>query len=122
MTYPNDIDSNHTDSNNTGNTGGAGDADGSTQREDDSGEGKKAPEGKIGESAAGSDSSDKRPPVVPWKEAAGRYINRPGLSDDTRRTLRGTLGTFFQNHTPLLVDTPEDVRPDTIREYLGRTS
>ncbi|WP_251923764.1 tyrosine-type recombinase/integrase [Salinibacter ruber] len=116
MTYPNDTDSNHTDSNNTGNTGGAGDADGSTQREDDSGE------GKVGESAAGSDSSDKRPPVVPWKEAAGRYINRPGLSDNTRRTLRGTLGTFFQDHTPLLVDTPEDVRPDTIREYLGRTS
>lgn len=116
MTYPNDTDSNHTDSNNTGNTGGAGDADGSTQREDDSGE------GKVGESAAGSDSSDKRPPVVPWKEAAGRYINRPGLSDNTRRTLRGTLGTFFQDHTPLVVDKPEDVRPDTIREYLGRTS
>ncbi len=116
MTYPNDTDSNHTDSNNTGNTGGAGDADGSTQREDDSGE------SKVGESAAGSDSSDKRPPVVPWKEAAGRYINRPGLSDNTRRTLRGTLGTFFQDHTPLVVDKPEEVRPDTIREYLGRTS
>lgn len=116
MTYPNDTDSNHTDSNNTGNTGGAGDADSSTQREDDSGE------SKVGESAAGSDSSDKRPPVVPWKEAAGRYINRPGLSDNTRRTLRGTLGTFFQDHTPLVVDKPEEVRPDTIREYLGRTS
>ncbi|MCS3862714.1 integrase [Salinibacter ruber] len=60
--------------------------------------------------------------MVPWKEAAGRYINRPGLSGNTRRTLRGTLGTFFQDHTPLVVDTPEDVRPDTIREYLGRTS
>ncbi len=122
MTYPNDTDSNNTDSNNTGNTGGAGDADGSTQREDDSGEGRKAPEGKIGESAEGSDSSDNTSSVVPWKAAAGRYINRPGLSDDTRRTLRGTLGAFFQDHTPLVVDTPEDVRPDTIREYLGRTS
>ncbi|MCS4221271.1 hypothetical protein, partial [Salinibacter ruber] len=117
MTYPNDTDPNHTGPDETGNTDGADDS-----AQDKPSESKKAPEGKIGESAAGSDSSDKRPPVVPWKEAAGRYINRPGLSDNTRRTLRGTLGTFFQNHTPLLVDTPEDVRPDTIREYLGRTS
>ncbi len=122
MTYPNDTDSNDTDSNHTGpdETGSADGADDSAQEKPS--ESKKAPEGKIGESAAGSDSSDKRPPVVPWKEAAGRYINRPGLSDNTRRTLRGTLGTFFQDHTPLVVDKPEDVRPDTIREYLGRTS
>ncbi|WP_263819163.1 tyrosine-type recombinase/integrase [Salinibacter sp.] len=129
MTYPNDTDSNHTGSDGTGNAGDAGNPDGSPQR-DDAGEGarekpdegKKAPEGKIGESAGDSDSSDNTPSVVPWRAAAGRYINRPGLSDNTRRTLRGTLGTFFQDHTPLLVDKPEDVRPDTIREYLGRTS
>ncbi|WP_263786234.1 tyrosine-type recombinase/integrase [Salinibacter grassmerensis] len=106
MTYPSD-----TDSNDTGNTDETENTGSSPQGGDDAGRG-----------ARDEADEDNGAGGIPWKEAAGRYINRQGLTDNTRRTLRGTLGTFFQDHTPLLVDTPEDVRPETIREYLGRPS
>jgi len=107
----------------TFNTDETGNADGSAERDDGAGNNAGDDAERSRDNTSDDDSAEGNAPGgMPWKEAAGRYINRPELSENTFRTLRGTLRTFFQDHVPLVVNKPEDVRPETIREYLGRPS
>jgi len=102
----------------------SGDADG-THADDTHADdaGKTSETGNADEAASSpEDTEDASAQPLSWMDAMRQDVNRPGITDNTSRTIEGTLGTFFQDYVHLLVDKPEDVDPRTIREYLGRTS
>ena len=72
-----------------------------------------------GRDEPGGSTEDSR---MHWKEAAGRYVNRPGLSDNTRRTLRSTLGTFFQDYVSMFTESPAGVEPREVKAFVERNS
>jgi len=58
----------------------------------------------------------------PWEAAIARFIERPGLTENTVRTLENTLKTFYRDYVSWDITGPAGVPPRTVERYVRRAS
>jgi integrase len=57
-----------------------------------------------------------------WEAAIARFIERPGLTENTVRTLEGTLKTFYRDYVSWDITGPAGVPPRTVERFVRRAS
>jgi len=57
-----------------------------------------------------------------WEAAIARFIERPGLTENTVRTLENTLKTFYRDHVSWDITGPAGVLPHAVERYVHRAS